>query len=401
MKKTLVTLLTIALVQFSTAQTVHVGIDEASAGKIKVSPKLPKDGQVKKGKELTISAIDQEGMTLDALYHTYQGFFGTMHAESVNDNFTFTLTEDTQLGASFIENSAIEHLNVTQDIVYAKPGNKPLKYDVYAPKGAENLPVVIIIHGGGWSSNNEDIMRGLARELTRDGKFVVFSMDYRWIGNLDGDNPPTGMHQIIEDVYGGIAHIQEHAAQYGGNPNQLFLTGDSAGGHLSSSTAIMIERIGDGGFSKETGIFEFKPTYIPSGMSTADLKAKLLKSVLGVAPSYGVFRGQTMGRFIGNDSIIGYNVAPINHIPNAKDRSIPNFLTRGSNDPLITDEEVSAYTKALNEAGQRAEYIQITGASHAFFDWKPDQQTKDTFAKYGVYYAKRMEEFFLDVLKNN
>ena len=37
------------------------------------------------------------------------------------------------------------------------------------PKGARNLPVIVIIHGGGWTANDEDIMRGLARELVRDG----------------------------------------------------------------------------------------------------------------------------------------------------------------------------------------------------------------------------------------
>ena len=35
---------------------------------------------------------------------------------------------------------------------------------VVAPKGGENLPMVVIIHGGGWSSNNEDVMRALAWE---------------------------------------------------------------------------------------------------------------------------------------------------------------------------------------------------------------------------------------------
>lgn len=37
------------------------------------------------------------------------------------------------------------------------------------------------------------------------------------------------------------------------------------------------------------------------------------------------------------------------------------------------------------------------GASHAFFDWKPDQRTKDTFAKYGVPYAADMMRFFDEV----
>ncbi len=59
---------------------------------------------------------------------------------------------------------------------------------------------------------------------------------------------------------------------------------------------------------------------------------------------------------------------------------------------------VTDFIDALVKAGQRAEYIQIGGASHAFFDWKPDDRTKATFAKYGVYYAAAMRNFFLSVL---
>jgi len=87
----------------------------------------------------------------------------------------------------------------------------------------------------GWATNTEDIMRGLARELTKDGRFVVFSIDYRWAQKLDGDATNTTMANIIEDVFGAIAHIMEHAAEYGGDPTRIGLTGDSAGGHLSAA----------------------------------------------------------------------------------------------------------------------------------------------------------------------
>jgi hypothetical protein len=40
------------------------------------------------------------------------------------------------------------------------------------------------------------------------------------------------------------------------------------------------------------------------------------------------------------------------------------------------------------------EYVEIGGASHAFFDWKPEATTEATFRKYGVYYAEEMAHFF-------
>ncbi|MFC1781762.1 hypothetical protein ACFLZ8_05835, partial [Planctomycetota bacterium] len=44
--------------------------------------------------------------------------------------------------------------------------------------------------------------------------------------------------------------------------------------------------------------------------------------------------------------------------------------------------------------GQTVEYIQVEGAGHAFFDWKPDARTKETFKQYGVPYAAQMKDFF-------
>lgn len=59
---------------------------------------------------------------------------------------------------------------------------------------------------------------------------------------------------------------------------------------------------------------------------------------------------------------------------------------------------MAEFVNALVEAGQRAEYVQVDGAGHAFFDWKPGARTKATFAKYGVYHAAGMKAFFESVL---
>jgi dienelactone hydrolase len=77
---------------------------------------------------------------------------------------------------------------------------------------------------------------------------------------------------------------------------------------------------------------------------------------------------------------------------------VPQYLTRGSRDPLIKDEMCREFMDALVKAGQRVEYVQVGGAEHAFFDWKPDARTKATFNQYGVYYAAEMKAFFASVL---
>src|SRR5882672_3751900 len=182
-------------------------------GKVQLTPPLPADGKYTAGTVVTVTTTPDAGYVLDSAWYSVAGRFGQMYHEGMTRDFKVTIDQDKRIGASFIEASAVKDLVVTNDIVYAKPGVKPLKYDVFAPKGARNLPVIVIIHGGGWTANDEDIMRGLARELTKGGKFVVFSIDYRWAGKADGDSTGNTMADLIDDVFGGIAHIMEHAAQ--------------------------------------------------------------------------------------------------------------------------------------------------------------------------------------------
>ena len=370
-------------------------------GTLQLVPPLPPEGKYPAGTVVTVKTRPDAGYVLDSAWYSVAGRFGQMYHEGMTAEFAVTIDRDKRIGASFIEAAAVSHINVTHDVVFARPGVKPLKYDVYAPKGARNLPVIVIIHGGGWMANDEDIMRGLARELTRGGRFVVFSMDYRWAGKEDGDATGTTMANIIEDVFGGIAHIMEHAKEYGGDPSRIGVTGDSAGGHLSAAAALMPGMIGSRGFGKTPGVFEFMPSYLPKGKTAGQVRTEMMAAIKAAAPSYGIFSPSRLNAYADNpaaDDSWKAAVAPLQHIPPVKERAVPTFQVRGTNDRLVRHEDAQEFLDALVKAGQRAEYIQVGGAGHAFFDWKPDDNTKATFATYGVYYAAAMKGFFESVL---
>lgn len=370
-------------------------------GRVTLTPALPADGKYPAGTVVTVTTTPDAGYALDSAWYSVPGRFGQMYTEGMTQDWKVTIDRDKRIGASFVEQSVVDHLTVTHDVVFAKPGVKSLKYDVYSPKGARNLPVIVIVHGGGWTANDEDIMRGLARELTRGGRFVVASLDYRWAGTEDGDATPNTMANLIEDVFGGIAHIVEHAAQYGGDPTRIGITGDSAGGHLSAAASLMPNMIGSRGFGTTPGVFEFTPSYIPQGRTVEQVRDQLTAAIKAAAPSYGVFSAARLNPYSeahAKDQAWKDAIAPLSHIPKASERAVPQFLTRGTNDKLITNADVTEFLDALVQAGQRAEYIQVGGAGHAFFDWKPDEQTKATFQRYGVYYAEAMKNFFISTL---
>src|SRR5580765_3662610 len=300
-------------------------------GKVQLTPPLPSDGKYPAGTVVTVATTPDAGYVLDSAWYSVAGRFGQMYHEGMTPAFKVTIDQDKRIGASFIDASAVKDLVVTNDIVYAKPGVKPLKYDVFAPKGARNLPIIVIIHGGGWTANDEDIMRGLARELTKGGKFVVASMDYRWAGKADGDATSNTMADLIEDVFGGIAHILEHASEYGGDPTRVGVTGDSAGGHLAAVASLMTNMIGSRGFGKTPGVFEFMPTYLPKGKTVAQVRDEMTKAVKAAAPSYGVFGGDLLNAYANDpaaDQTWKDAIAPLSHIPPATERAVPQFLTR-------------------------------------------------------------------------
>ena len=400
--KTLAVLAGITVCSAAMAQdSFKVKVDQPAHGKVTVTPAVPEDGMVKAGTVLNVKVeVTDEGWVFDSGYYLSfsGGMFYPTYKEVMNPEFQVKVEGDIMsLGASIMEAERLQGHRVIQDVVYAQPGVKPLKYDMFIPDGAKNLPCIVIIHGGGWSSNTEDIMRGLARELIKGGKYVVASIDYRWIGQRDGDQTPNTMNQLIEDCFGAILHIQEHAAEYGIDPKRLAVTGDSAGGHLSSSMANLIERVGDGGWGVKPGVYEYLPTYMPKGMSAKKAKKSLL-AIKAAAPSYGVFDRGSLKRFAaGLDEEGQKAIAPNDNIPSVKSRAIPQYLVLGTLDRTVGREPMEKYVENLKAAGQTAELVIIEGAEHAFFDWKPDQRTKATFAKFGVPYAADMMRFFDEV----
>lgn len=398
----LIALISSMMILPAAAESFTVTLDQAVHGQMQVRPAVPADGKLPAGTVLTVSAQPDSGYSFDSGYRTGPGPWGEMYFESMTPTFQVKVDRSMRVGVSFIPAAWVEHVDVRQDIVYAKPGVKPLKYDVYTPRGATGLlPIVVIIHGGGWIANDENIMRGLARELTRGGQFVAVSIDYRWVGKADGDATGNSMADLIEDVYGAIAHIMEHAAAYGGDASRLVLTGDSAGGHLAAAASLMVERIGDGGFGKTPSVFQFRPTYMPAGKSSTDLRETMQRSIKAAAPSYGVFSGPFLkhhAEVAAADDSWTNAITPLSHIPPVSVRAVPQFLLRGTQDPVISDEMCRTFVEALVKAGQRAEYVQVGSAGHAFLDWTPDAARQATFHRFGSYHAAQMKAFFMSVL---
>ena len=110
---------------------------------------------------------------------------------------------------------------VRRDIPYVKDGHERQVLDVYSPAGAKGLPVVFWIHGGGWQTGDKSSVQVKPRAFVDKG-FVFVSTNYRLLPDVD-------MGTIVRDVAKSIRWVHEHIAEYGGDPERLFVMGHSAG----------------------------------------------------------------------------------------------------------------------------------------------------------------------------
>jgi acetyl esterase/lipase len=113
-----------------------------------------------------------------------------------------------------------------RDIAYTDPKAEKQTLDVYAPAAGKNMPVVIFIHGGGWQGGDKKEVDQKPQAFADKG-FVFVSINYRLL-------PNARIKEMGQDVAKATRWVHDHAKDYGGDPDTLFVTGHSAGAQLAA-----------------------------------------------------------------------------------------------------------------------------------------------------------------------
>jgi acetyl esterase/lipase len=108
------------------------------------------------------------------------------------------------------------------DMAYVPHGTERQTLDLYLPATGTNWPLIVWIHGGGWTGGSKEKPPGLA--FLKHG-FALASLNYRF--SQDAIFPA----QLI-DCKAAIRWLRARASEYGIDPNHIGVWGASAGGHL-------------------------------------------------------------------------------------------------------------------------------------------------------------------------
>ncbi|HWW21693.1 MAG TPA: alpha/beta hydrolase [Steroidobacteraceae bacterium] len=106
------------------------------------------------------------------------------------------------------------------------------RLDVYQPStaSARPQPVIIFWHGGGWVDGQKSYYRFVGATLAQLG-YVTILPNYRVY-------PEVRFPAFLDDGARAVAWVQQHAADYGGDPHRIVLMGHSAGAHLAAMLAV-------------------------------------------------------------------------------------------------------------------------------------------------------------------
>ncbi len=267
-------------------------------------------------------------------------------------------------------------VEVLRDIPYRDTHGHEHRLDVWRPTGrSERLPVVLYVHGGGFSILSKETHWIMALAFARRG-FVVFNINYRLA-------PANKYPAAIEDVCRAYTWVARNAELYGGDAERMILAGESAGANLVTALAYATSYERPEPWARAAFEAPARPRVVVPAcglLQVSDTKRFqrrrpipdwLSRQLGGVERAYlgGVKPGgveATHDRFFDlADPLVAFERGE------APARPLPRFLVGcGTRDPLLDDSRRLA--AAVEKLGGTAKLLVYPGEVHAFqaFVWR-------------------------------
>ncbi|TVP99889.1 MAG: alpha/beta hydrolase [Planctomycetaceae bacterium] len=231
-------------------------------------------------------------------------------------------------------------LSVRLDVPYVEAGHARQRLDVYWEAGTEARRIVFWIHGGGWQTGDKASVQVKPQAFVDRG-CVFVSTNYRLL-------PEVTIREMAGDIAKGIAWVEQHAEEFGGDPRRVYVMGHSAGAQLAALLCI------DHRYLEAEGV---SPTIlrgcVPVDGDTFDVPMQ----IAAVEPRVGAIYARKFG-----DEAEQIALSAVTHVVTGK--PIPPVLVLHIADHPFTPPQANRLVEALRAAGYEARAFAAEGKTH-------------------------------------
>ncbi|MBM3596783.1 MAG: alpha/beta hydrolase [Alphaproteobacteria bacterium] len=218
------------------------------------------------------------------------------------------------------------------DIRYGEGPKSTL--DIFRPTSAKSasggLPIQLFFHGGYWRNLDKSDFSFVAVPLVAAGAMVV-------VVNYDLC-PSVSLDEVVAQAYASIAWTARHAAEHGGDPARIFISGNSAGAHLVAMAAAR----------------EWRRDGLPSDLIKG---AAAITGIFDIAPVLDI----SVNADIRLDAASAWRNSPMYRPPRAGLRLL---VAVGANETAEWKRQSIDYAALARAAGAEVTFMEIPGANH-------------------------------------
>jgi len=215
---------------------------------------------------------------------------------------------------------------------YAGPGASLQKHslDIYRPPAGENLPVVVFVHGGAWTSGDKTRIANVGCAFAKKG-YVAVLPNYRL-------SPKAKHPDHITDIARAVKWTYQNIGRYGGRADSFILGGHSAGAHLVALLAL-------------------DEKYLRAG----DVPPEKIKAVICISGMYKIGEKKLGNAIFSKDPKVRAEASPMTYLT----KKPPPFLILYAPKDLPTlDEQAKNFAKGIEAVGGTAELQLIPNTQH-------------------------------------
>lgn len=231
---------------------------------------------------------------------------------------------------------AAGELKPNRKVVYKRVGDRDLRLHIFEAKtkSAKNRPVLLNIHGGGWTGGGPRNFYTIAEHFARRG-MVGISIEYRLLNKKRN----TTVHDCVRDGRSAVRYLRAHAEELGIDPDRIVVAGGSAGGHVTVGTALL----------------DFDDSEDDTDISCVPNALILLNPVIDTSKSgYGQAK-------------IGENWRELSPVHNVRTDLPPTIIFHSTEDTVTPYAGARKFNELSQAAGNDCKLVTYQGGRHGYF----------------------------------